>query len=214
MRPNERRLSKLQRPQLMKRADGEMPMIVGYAAVFYDSADPDGTEYKMWDDLTERIMPDAFGRAIKEDDVRALFNHEDNLLLGRTTSKTLRLSVDKRGLKYEIDPPNTQAARDLIESLSRGDVDGSSFSFVPNVTSYRTEGKVYIVERHDLRLYDVGPVTFPAYTGTESGTRSTVPEAEAKALREEAQRLLRKNTPLSRDSIKTRARLLELDRRF
>ncbi|MCT7656157.1 HK97 family phage prohead protease [Oceanimonas sp. NS1] len=62
--------------------------------------------------------------------MRALFNHDPNFVLGRTRSGTLALSVDADGLRYEIDPPDTQTVRDLVLApLARGDITGSSFAF-------------------------------------------------------------------------------------
>ena len=84
-----------------KREDGK-PIIAGYGAVFYDGT-PE-TEYKLWDDMVERIMPGAFDRAISEKhDVRGLFNHDPNHVLGRTKSGTMKLSVDSKGLADEIE---------------------------------------------------------------------------------------------------------------
>jgi HK97 family phage prohead protease len=171
-------------PQLQERA-GAMPVITGYASVFYREGDP-STEYEMWPAdnygprVVERIMPGAFDRALKEDDVVGLFNHDSSKVLGRSGAGTMRLSVDATGLKYEIDPPDTQEARGLIESLRRGDVKGSSFMFLPRDTSRRdvaadpAAGKPaeMVIERRDVQLFDVGPVTFPAYPGATSGVRS------------------------------------------
>jgi HK97 family phage prohead protease len=67
-----------------------------YGAVFFDP-DDSGTEYEMYDDVFERIMPGAFDKALREDDVRGTFNHDSSCLLGRTASGTMRLSVDRRG---------------------------------------------------------------------------------------------------------------------
>lgn len=153
-----------------QRADGK-PVIAGYAAVFYNAADP-GTRFMLWDHCEERILPGAFDKALKDDDVRALFNHSADVVLGRSTARTLRLSVDARGLRYEIDPPDTQQARDLMESIKRGDISGSSFAFDTRGEQYRRENGNYIRELTDLKLYDVGPVSFPAYTGTEAGIRA------------------------------------------
>lgn len=171
-------------PELQERADGALPTIVGYAAVFYREGDP-STEFEMWPAdqygprVVERIMPTAFNRAIKEDDVRGLFNHDSAVVLGRSTAGTLRLFVDAIGLRYEIDPPDTAAARDLLTSLRRRDISGSSFAFLPRDTSRRevaadpatNKPAEYVVERNDVQLFDVGPVTFPAYSGASSGVR-------------------------------------------
>jgi uncharacterized protein len=186
-----RYLSRKQLPiKLEQRSDGALPKIVGYAAVFYRDGDPT-TEYEMWPAeygfprVVERVQPGAFDRALKEDDVRALFNHETDKVLGRSASGTLRLSVDAVGLRYEIDPPDTHLAHDLIQSLQRGDISGSSFAFVPRGTVYRDtkEGDVQVtyVERTDVQLFDVGPVTYPAYGGATSGLRSADGLAAARA---------------------------------
>lgn len=169
--------------QLRENPAGGLPSIWGYAAVFYDPNDP-GTRYQIWHDLEERIMPGAFDRALRECDPLALFNHDPSKILGRRSSETLRLSVDARGLRYDITPPDTATGREVIELLRRGDVRGSSFAFVPKTTREREEkaddGRTrYILEVEDCDLYDVGPVTYPAYSGTEAGVRAAGDDGEA-----------------------------------
>jgi hypothetical protein len=88
-----------------RREDGK-PIIVGYGSVFYREDDP-GTEYELWRGFKERIGRSAFDSRLT-DDVRALFNHDTNMVLGRTTAETLKLSVDDVGLRYEIEPPDTR----------------------------------------------------------------------------------------------------------
>jgi HK97 family phage prohead protease len=177
--------------------DEAQAVLVGYAAVFYRAADP-GTEYWIWDDLVERIMPGAFANALKEgDDARALFNHEVDNLLGLRSNGTVRLSTDKTGLKYEIDLPDTNLGRDLVELVGRGDVPGSSFAFRTwggkrgkvTWTEETTAGKSFdIREIHDLELADVGPVTRPAYTATTTGLREAAGEQDARAIVQQRQR--------------------------
>ena len=153
------------------REDGKQ-VIVGYASVFYNAEDP-GTEFGLGPKLKERIMPTAFNRALTEQqDVRALFNHDPNHLLGRRGAGTLTLSVDAVGLRYEITPPDTQSGRDTLESIKRGDLAGSSFAF--QMKSHKWErGKEYDVRNiEDVDLFDVGPVTFPAYKSATTGVRS------------------------------------------
>jgi uncharacterized protein len=152
------------------RADGEARRIAGHAAVYYDGSA--GTEFALWENTVERIMPGAFDRAAREDDVRALFNHDPNQLLGRTTAKTLRLAVDSVGLAYEVDLPNTTLGRDLPELLKRGDVTGSSFGFIVRGETWRKEAGKQVREITDVQLFDVSPVTYPAYEGTDVGMRS------------------------------------------
>lgn len=175
------------KPELRAK-DGDKRTISGYGAVFYNATDP-GTEYRLWENYSERIMPSAFDRAIKEDDVRSLFNHDANIVLGRTKSQTLRLSVDKVGLRYEVDTPDTQMVRDQVVSpLERGDVDGSSFMFVPTRTVWVEEQRdgqtFYIRQIEEVQLWEVGPVTFPAYESSTSGVRSMV-EGELQAWKRE-----------------------------
>lgn len=145
--------------------------IVGYASVFYDGT-PE-TEFQLWDDLVERIMPSAFDSAIaRGDDVRGLFNHDPSLVLGRTTSGTMQLRTDKKGLSYSIVPADTSVAKDVVGHIERGDVDGSSFAFRPTDVDVRLEDGVEIREIRGVELFDVGPVTYPAYEAATSGYRT------------------------------------------
>lgn len=150
------------------RADGDSPKITGYAAVFNSQSE------EMWG-FREIITPGAFADAIKVSDVRALWNHNPDYVLGRSAAGTLALREDERGLFVEIDPPNTQWARDLLESIRRGDVNQMSFAFVvaPEGVEWREtpDGLLRVIKKFD-RLYDVSPVTYPAYPATEVGVRS------------------------------------------
>ena len=110
-------------------------------------------------------------------DVRGLFNHDSNYVLGRTKSETVRLKVTKRGLEYEIDLPDTQTIRDLVlEPIKRGDVDQSSFGFMIGAGndswSEDEEGRLIRTIHRINELFDVSPVTFPAYRDTSVGARS------------------------------------------
>lgn len=149
----------------VREAEGQTPRIVGHAAVFnQDSLDLG---------FTERIAPGAFARAIAEaQDVRALWNHDPNYVLGRTAANTLALSEDSAGLRYEIDPPDAQWARDLRVSMQRGDVTQSSFSFsVVGEKWEKNDAGRWTRTLLDVDLYDVAPVTFPAYVGTDVAAR-------------------------------------------
>lgn len=168
--------------QLEVRAAQDAPAkLIGYAAVF--NRDTVIAGY-----FRERIAPGAFSAAIQEDDVRALFNHDPNFVLGRTTSGTLALSEDETGLLYEVDPPDTQIARDLMTSIKRGDVSQSSFGFQVVREEWRTpENRAELPTRTILeaRLFDVSPVTYPAYEETTAEARAqaaTLTEAAAEAL--------------------------------
>lgn len=160
------------------RADADKPArIIGYGAVYYRDGD-DGTEYRLWTDAYERIMPGAFDNAIKGD-VRSLFNHNPDIVLGRSIgdTATLRLSVDDTGLRYDVEPPDTQLVRDqVLTPIRRGDVSGSSFMFRPTRVKWGEEDRdgrtVEIRELHEVELYEVGPVVFPAYGSTTSDVRA------------------------------------------
>lgn len=160
---NEKRVERRSVRGLELRADGdgEPRHIVGHAAVF-NSLSEEIFGFR------EVIMPSAFDRALSEgQDVRALVEHLPLLLLGRTKSGTLKLSVDDTGLLADINPPDTEAARNAVTSIERGDIDGMSFAFIPMTTQWRTEDGVDIREIHDLDLFDVSVVAFPAYVETD-----------------------------------------------
>jgi hypothetical protein len=159
--------------------DDGLPRLVGYAAVFNQPSENLGG-------FVERIAPGAFDEVLG-DDVRALFNHDSNYPLGRTAAKTLRLMVDAIGLRYEVDLPDTQYARDLRVSLARGDVNQSSFGFVVDTDQWEQREQPPVRTLLKIgRLFDVSPVTFPAYPQTSAEARAraqelskTVPDAQA-----------------------------------
>ena len=141
--------------------DSKATKIEGHAAVFNETTDLG------W--FQERIAPGAFDDTLNAD-VRALFNHDPNILLGRTTNKTLRLGTDAKGLTFSADPPDTQQARDVLALIERGDVDQASFGFrVIEETWEFTEGEPDLRTLDKVELFDVSPVTFPAYEGTDTG---------------------------------------------
>lgn len=155
--------------ELRATGDGDGPKkLEGYAAVFNQRSEDLGG-------FREVIAPGAFTKAVAEDDVRALWNHDSNHVLGRTKSGTLKLSEDDHGLKMEVEPPDTQVARDLIVSVERGDVDQQSFGFSVRAGGeqwHEDEEGVVIRTITDAKLYDVSPVTYPAYPQTEVQARS------------------------------------------
>jgi len=162
------------------RAEDMGPIkINGLAGVIYNGT-PD-TQFELWPGGVERIMQSAFDRAVLEDDVRALFNHDPNKILGRTSAGTLRLSVSGKGLEYDIDAPNTAETKALVEAIERRDVTGSSFSFSVTDERWRKEASIEIREILGVELYDVGPVTFPAYEATTATLRKEGDVAEARA---------------------------------
>lgn len=156
-------------PVQVEERDGKPERIYGHAAVFYDESDP-GTEYRLGRFIRERIGRGAFDGAMKRpDDVRALRDHDPSLLLGRRQSGTLLLSVDDRGLAYEIEPDTTTVGADTKKMVRRGDLTGSSFGFVVEKESFEDDGEEVIRTVEAVNpLIDVGPVTFPAFTASES----------------------------------------------
>jgi uncharacterized protein len=152
--------------------EGETPMIRGHAAVF------DSASELLCGCFREVIKPGAFAESLGACDVRALFNHDPDNILGRTSAGTLRLAEDDTGLAIEIDPPDTTCGRDLQVSMKRGDIREMSFAFTvaddgqewtrdPDGSGNwtRTISKIN-------RLFDVSPVTYPAYPETDCALRS------------------------------------------
>ena len=207
------------------RDDAEkLQRFVGHASVYYDGTP--GTEYRVRN-VVERIMPGAFDRAIHDDVVGlfnhdpnyvlgrtssgtmvvGLFNHDPNYVLGRTSSGTMTLEADGKGLRYEIMPAQDSTRhRDLMVDIKRGDVTGASFGFIPGDTSVAREGDTTVKYIRSVKmLRDVGPVTFPAYSGASAMMRSKeydemllreAEEFQRKQREEEALRLRRKRRML------------------
>ena len=150
--------------EIRATADG----IRGYAAVFDQVAE-------ILPGFREVIRAGAFGRSIEEGaDVRALWNHDANYVLGRRASGTLAIQEDEHGLRYVIRPPEAQWARDLQESIGRGDITQSSFAFIVRQERWTQDAVAGTVLREllDVDLIDVSPVTYPAYEGTSVGLRA------------------------------------------
>jgi len=148
-----------------KRDDGRVG-IVGLAAV------TDSLSVEMMG-FREKIAPGAFDKALAKSDVRALFNHDPNMVLGRNLSGTMRLWVDEGGLHYEI-PELPESRADVAEAIQRGDVDGNSFSFTvaEDAWEYRADGSAIRTITEFGQLFDVGPVTYPAYPATQVSARA------------------------------------------
>jgi len=151
-----------------RREEGEAPVLRGYASVFNEF-------YEVGSYFIEKFERGAFIESIKEDDIRALFNHDSNIVLGRNRAGTLKLSEDERGLAVEIYPPDTQNARDVMALIERGDISEMSIGF-------RAIEQVWVFSDTDLKpdertirkaqLFDVSAVTFPASPTTEIALRS------------------------------------------
>ena len=148
--------------------------VIGHAAVF-DSLSEDLGGFM------EVIRAGAFTELLRSNpDVRALINHDPNLLLGRTKAATLTLREDRIGLAISCDIPATYFGRSLIASMERGDLTQMSFAFVAGADKWSTRGTGLL--REVLRvdgLYDVSPVVFPAYDAADAALRDAPPQGEA-----------------------------------
>jgi HK97 family phage prohead protease len=169
----------------LREDDNKPPKLVGYASVFNQEAEIFG----LW---REKVAQGAFKKTIKESDIRALWNHNTDLVLGRNKSGTLSLAEDDHGLKVEIIPPDTQAGRDALTSIKRGDVSQMSIAFQIVKQEWLTpdDKKVLPIRTiREMKLFEVSPVTFPAFEQTSINARNAMePEAENDP-REEALRL-------------------------
>jgi len=166
-------------------ADGSQ-IIEGHASVFDSWSETLGGIFP----FKEKVRAGAFKKSIEKDDIRALFNHDPNYVLGRNKSGTLELREDEHGLFVKIQPPDTSWAKDLTVSISRGDISQMSFGFVVLKDEWRTESNTDIRELMEVKLYDVSPVTFPAYTQTDVGVRAVkgyeIYLAEKRAIKDKA----------------------------
>ena len=148
-----------------KREDGK-EVVVGHASVYNSRSNNLGGFY-------EYIAEGAFNNElIKKSDVRALINHDPNLVLARSTKGTLNLEASEKGLRYEFEIPETSYGKDLAINLKNGNISQSSFAFVvaKDGDEWTTDD-----EGNDIRtitaidrLYDISAVTYPAYNMAES----------------------------------------------
>lgn len=157
----------LRRFAVEARAELDGMVLRGYASVFDQAADLPGH--------SEVMARSAFDKALADEsvDVRALWNHNADHLLGRQSSGTLRLRVDDDGLAFEVDLPDTSVGRDVAELVRRGDLSGASFGFLPGDDEWSTRGGVRTRTHLSVeRLVDVSPVTWPAYAGASVSMRA------------------------------------------
>jgi len=160
-----------------EESDGKT-QIAGYAAIFE-------VETVIYDLFREKVARGAFADSIRDDDVRALWSHDTSIVLGRTKNRSLRLSEDDKGLKFELDLPDTQAGRDAFTLIKSGTIDGMSIGFqtVSHEWTRGKENELHLRTIRSAKLFEVSPVAFPAYKETEVGARSAqqdlVKEAES-----------------------------------
>lgn len=177
--------------------DGAGKTLTGYAALFNQVAN-------MYDYFDEIIAPGAFAKSLAGD-VRALWNHNSDFPLGRTTNQTLQLSEDARGLAFTLTPPDTAMGRDALVSVDRGDVTGVSFGFEVVTDEWATVGGKKTRTLREVMLYEISPVVFPAYEDTSVEARSL------ESLAQDAERrLAAAGSAIARSHLERRTRLAEI----
>lgn len=148
----------------VREAEGDLS-IEGYFSVF-------NSIYELWPGATESVAPGAFSETLG-DDIRALVNHNDTLVLGRNKAGTLELREDSHGLwgKIKVNP-NDSDAMNLYERVKRGDVNQCSIGFMieSEETEFREDGSIHWTIRK-VKLFEVSVCTFPAYEATEVSAR-------------------------------------------
>lgn len=162
----ERRYLKMHDITTKREADNENPHIEGYFAVFDEI-------YEVWPGVTESIAPGAFDESVSQD-VRALYNHNTDAILGRVSAGTLELRQDSHGLwgRIKINERDSEAMN-VYERIARGDIQGCSFGFDIEKESYtiKEDGSIhYTIERVNP-LWEVSPCVFPAYEQTTVSSR-------------------------------------------
>jgi len=147
------------------RADKESRVVEGYAVVFNSDSENLGG-------FIERIDSSALDAVLNQDTV-ALLNHDQNYVLARN-GVSMELSKDDKGIKYRFEAPNTTAGNDLLENLRIGNISKSSFAFTVERDEWEfndNEPDRRVITKID-RLFDVSPVTYPAYPDTSVAARS------------------------------------------
>lgn len=146
--------------------DSDDLFIEGYFSVFNEV-------YNVWDGVTESIAPGAFTNSLNGD-VRALYNHNTDLIMGRTSANTLELRQDDVGLwgRIKLNKKDTDAVN-AYERIARGDITGCSFGFdiKSEERTVSDDGSVHYTIKEVEPLYEVSPCVFPAYEATHVEAR-------------------------------------------
>lgn len=152
-------------PSPLEFRAGDTGRVLSGIAIVYNR------ETVIGDYFRERIMPGAFAGSLNSD-VRALFNHDSSIVLGRTAAKTLRIKDQANALSFEIDLPDTQAGRDLAVSVERGDIAGTSFGFRVTKQEWDETGDLPLRSVIEAELFEISPCGNPAYGDTSLALRS------------------------------------------
>lgn len=158
---------KVRNKELGDNQDSEMPIIVeGYASVFNSQTLIENYYY-------EEILPGAFTHTLNGSfDIRCLFNHNWDKVLGRRSAGTLLLEEDEHGLRFEVELPQTSYAKDLAISMQRGDIGECSFLFDVVSQEENFDGEKPLIRIKECKLYEVSIVTLPAYDEAKASMRS------------------------------------------
>lgn len=186
--------------------DGDGPIIEGHAAVFDSWSETLGGIFP----FKEIVRKGAFNESIGKDDIRALFNHDPNYVLGRNRAGTLELFEDDIGLRVRITPPDTSWAKDVLTSIRRGDITQMSIGFIVLDDKWSTKDGMDEREIRKVQLFDVSPVTFPAYTATDVGVRAMQEYDGYKA----EQRSKAEETEKAAEKAKQQAKLKNIQTKF
>jgi HK97 family phage prohead protease len=168
-------------------------------------------ETELWKNYFEKIDPGALDDVLN-DDVRVLFNHDSNMILARTTAKTAKISKDEKGGIAEWTFPETTYGKDLIVSIKRGDITGMSFGFTVDKQSWEEDKETGKVVRTILklrRLYDVSPVTFPAYQQTDVALRAFDQYKAEKSITQTDEEEIKNKIKIQQERMKTKIAILK-----
>lgn len=173
---------------MMKKMVKEIRYIPAMSLSIREDANPDVMAIKgyvvkfnersslLYDEWYERVAKGAFAKSLQQNTIKALWNHNSDIVLGSTKSNTLKLIEDDIGLRFDLELPNSSQAKDIYESIKRGDVDGVSFGFYIRENGdkweYLKEEDVYERTLLDIDLIEISPTPFPAYPTSEVGKRS------------------------------------------
>lgn len=207
MKESKRELRMLPMTELrIADSEGGGATIEGHAAVFDSWSETLGGIFP----FKEIVRKGAFNESIGKDDIRALFNHDPNYVLGRNRAGTLELVEDDIGLRVKIAPPDTSWAKDILTSIRRGDITQMSIGFIVVDDNWSTKDGMDVREIRKVQLFDVSPVTFPAYTATDVGVRAMQEYDGYKA----EQRSKAEETEKAAEKAKQQARLKGLQTKF
>lgn len=151
--------------------DGGLGTLTGYAAVFNSDTTIDSWEGR----FVERIAPGAFAKTLRDrgNMVKVLFNHGFDPSIGdKPLGKPSVMKENSRGLYVEVPLDDTSYNRDLVASLKSGALDGMSFRFSVVREEVDESSDLPVRTLRELKLYEFGPVTFPAYEATTAGVRA------------------------------------------